>query len=162
MFQYVDDSGERHSIDSSDVNDYLREISGREITAKDFRTWAGTNLAIVAFCALKEEKPTKKSELEVVKSVAQRLGNTVAVCRKCYIHPAVISGYHGGSLQKSVANVSQQIAGSWLAVESVRRFLTYSRKFIFDDSKSGIPERAIFSAESTPAHRSQIDFSEHY
>jgi DNA topoisomerase-1 len=127
LFQYVDESGERHSIDSSDVNDYLRTIAGREITAKDFRTWAGTNLAIVAFCALKEEKPTKKSELEVVKSVAQQLGNTAAVCRKCYIHPAVISSYHGGSLRKSVANVSQRIPGSWLAVESVRRLLTYSR-----------------------------------
>lgn len=127
LFQYVDEAGELHSIDSSGVNDYLREISGREITAKDFRTWAGTNLAIVAFCALKEEKPTKKSELEVVKSVAQRLGNTAAVCRKCYIHPAVISCYHGGSLRKSVANFSQRIPGSWLAVESVRRLLTYSR-----------------------------------
>ena len=109
------------------VRDYLRKISGREITAKDFRTWAGTNLAIVAFCALKEEKPTKKSELEVVKSVAQQLGNTVAVCRKCYIHPAVISSYHGGSLRKSVANVSHRIPGSWLAVDSVRRLLAYSR-----------------------------------
>ncbi len=127
LFQYVDESGERHSIDSSDVNDYLRQISGREITAKDFRTWAGTNLAIVAFCALKEEKPTKKSELEVVKSVAQQLGNTVAVCRKCYIHPAVISSYHGGSLRKTVASVNQRIPGSWLAVESVRRLLAYSR-----------------------------------
>ena len=127
LFQYVDESGERHSIDSSDVNDYLRTISGREITAKDFRTWAGTNLAILAFCSLKEEKPTKKSELEVVKSVAQQLGNTVAVCRKCYIHPAVISSYHGGSLRKSVANVSQRIPGSWRAAESIRRLLTYSR-----------------------------------
>src|SRR5579862_4461839 len=127
LFQYVDESGERHSIDSSDVNDYLRTISGREITAKDFRTWAGTNLAIVAFCALKEEKPTKKSELEVVKSVAQQLGNTAAVCRKCYIHPAVISSYHGGSLREVVASVSQRTSGISAVERRVQRLLAYSR-----------------------------------
>lgn len=127
LFQYLDESGERHSIDSSDVNDYLRNVSGRDITAKDFRTWAGTNLAVVAFCALKEEKPTKKSELEVVRSVAQQLGNTVAVCRKCYIHPAVISSYHGGSLRKIVARLSQRSSGISLTEEKVQRLLAYSR-----------------------------------
>jgi DNA topoisomerase I len=126
LFQYLDENGDRHSIDSSDVNDYLRNASGRDITAKDFRTWAGTNLAIVAFCALKEEKPTKKSELEVIRSVAQQLGNTVAVCRKCYIHPAVISSYHGGSLRAVVASVSQRTAGI-LAEKRVQRLLAYSR-----------------------------------
>jgi DNA topoisomerase I len=127
LFQYVDRKGERHSIDSSDVNDYLREISGREITAKDFRTWAGTNLAILAFCALKEETPTKKSELEVVRSVAQQLGNTAAVCRKCYIHPAVISSYHCGALRESVTSVTQRSSGISVAEGSVQRLLAYSR-----------------------------------
>ncbi|MGA8643240.1 DNA topoisomerase IB [Candidatus Binatus sp.] len=126
LFQYLDENGDRHSIDSSDVNDYLRNASGRDITAKDFRTWAGTNLAIVAFCALKEEKPTKKSELEVVRSVAQQLGNTVAVCRKCYIHPAVISSYHGGSLRAVVASVSQRTAGISAVEKRVQRLLAYS------------------------------------
>ncbi len=127
LFQYLDENGDRHSIDSSDVNNYLRNISGRDITAKDFRTWAGTNLAIVAFCALKEEKPTKKSELEVVKSVAQQLGNTVAVCRKCYIHPAVISSYHGGSLRQVVASVGQRSSGISAVERRVQRLLAYSR-----------------------------------
>lgn len=126
LFQYLDENGDRHSIDSSDVNDYLRNASGRDITAKDFRTWAGTNLAIVAFCALKEEKPTKKSELEVVRSVAQQLGNTVAVCRKCYIHPAVISSYHGGSLREVVASVSQRTSGISAVERRVQRLLAYS------------------------------------
>ena len=127
LFQYLDENGDRHSIDSSDVNEYLRKASGRDITAKDFRTWAGTNLAIVAFCALKEEKPSKKSELEVVKSVAQQLGNTVAVCRKCYIHPAVISSYHGGSLREVVASVSQRTSGISAVERRVQRLLAYSR-----------------------------------
>jgi len=127
LFQYLDENGERHSIDSSDVNDYLRNVSGRDITAKDFRTWAGTNLAVVAFCSLKEEKPTKKSELEVVRSVAQQLGNTVAVCRKCYIHPAVISSYHGGSLRESVASISQRNSGISVAEERVQRLIASSR-----------------------------------
>jgi DNA topoisomerase-1 len=63
LFQYVDEGGVRHSIGSSDVNEYLRHISGREITAKDFRTWAATNLAILAFCALKERKAFKEKRI---------------------------------------------------------------------------------------------------
>jgi DNA topoisomerase I len=126
LFQYVDEDGERHSIDSSDVNEYLRQISGREITAKDFRTWAATNLAILAFCALKEEKPSKKSELLVIETVAKQLSNTAAVCRKCYIHPAVISGYHYGSLRESCTSVSHRVSGIWMAEGRVRRLLTHS------------------------------------
>jgi DNA topoisomerase-1 len=128
LFQYVDENGTRHSIDSSDVNEYLRKISGREISAKDFRTWAGTNLAILAFCALKEEKPSKRSELLVIQRVAQQLGNTVAVCRKCYIHPAVISGYHSGSLRNHLESASQRISGLWIAEARVRRLLAKSAK----------------------------------
>jgi DNA topoisomerase I len=83
------------------VNDYLREISGREITAKDFRTWAATNLAALALSALNEEQPTKGAILQAVKQVAAQLGNTPAVCRKCYIHPAVFDEYLAGSLRVS-------------------------------------------------------------
>jgi DNA topoisomerase-1 len=127
LFQYLDESGQRHSIDSGDVNDYLRGISGREITAKDFRTWAGTNLAIRAFCALKEQKPSKKSELVVIKKVAEQLGNTVAVCRKCYIHPAVIAGYHGGSLQNILRSGSRRHAGIWVAEADIQSLLAISK-----------------------------------
>jgi len=128
LFQYVDENGTRHSIDSSDVNEYLRKISGREISAKDFRTWAGTNLAILAFCALKEEKPSKSSELMVIQGVAKQLGNTVAICRKCYIHPAVIRGYHCGSLRNSLHNANRRISGIWIAEASVRRLLARPAK----------------------------------
>ena len=99
LFQYLDEEGRRHSVDSADVNDYLRAASGEDITAKDFRTWAGTNLAFIAFCGLENEPPTRKSQTEVVRAVARQLGNSVAICRKCYIHPAVLNGYLDGSLQ---------------------------------------------------------------
>ena len=127
LFQYVDENGQRHSIDSSDVNDYLRKISGREISAKDFRTWAGTNLAILAFCALKEEKPSKKSELLVIKRVAEQLGNTVGVCRKCYIHPVVITRYYDGSIQNILRSASRRRPGLSGAETTVRRLLASAR-----------------------------------
>ena len=96
VFQYVDADGTRHSVESDDVNAYLREISGMEFSAKDFRTWAGTVLCAVALrkldaCA--SETEAKRNVAQVVKEVAQQLGNTPAVCRSCYVHPAVIETY---------------------------------------------------------------------
>ena len=98
LFQYVDDEGARHSVESSDVNDYLRCIAGTDITAKDFRTWAGTVLAANALLALASDTPTKKNITAAVKSVASRLGNTPSVCRKCYVHPEVFGAYVEGQL----------------------------------------------------------------
>jgi DNA topoisomerase-1 len=101
LFQYVDNDGERQAIDSSDVNDYLRAISGREITAKDFRTWAGTVLAFRALCALDpaaSDTDAKRNLVAAIKDVAGRLGNTPAVCRKSYVHPGVVEAYLEGGL----------------------------------------------------------------
>jgi DNA topoisomerase-1 len=98
LFQYLDDRGERCTIDSADVNDYLRAIAGEDISSKDFRTWAGTVLAFRALTQL-AHKSTKKQFAHAVESVAKQLGNTVAVCRKCYIHPAVFEAYADGSLK---------------------------------------------------------------
>jgi DNA topoisomerase-1 len=101
LFQYVDELGQPQTIDSSDVNDYLREIAGQEFTAKDFRTWAGTVLAAMA---LQEFEPhtsqtqAKKNIVRAVEHVAERLGNTPSICRKCYVHPAVLDAYLDGSL----------------------------------------------------------------
>jgi DNA topoisomerase-1 len=103
LFQYVDDD-ETHSIDSADVNDYLREISGHEFTAKDFRTWAGTVLACTALreCeAFETESQAKKNVVRAIQSVAEQLGNTPSVCRKCYVHPAVLESYMSGMMKKS-------------------------------------------------------------
>jgi DNA topoisomerase-1 len=79
------------------VNNYLREITGRAITAKDFRTWAGTVKAGMGFAGI-ESPPTKKAVREVIAAVAAELGNTVAVCRRCYIHPAVIAAFEQGRM----------------------------------------------------------------
>jgi DNA topoisomerase I len=128
LFQYLDETGVRHSIDSSDVNDYLREISGEEITAKDFRTWAGTNLAYMAFCALDEKSPTRKTQLRIIKEVAEQLGNTPAVCRKCYIHPAVLNSYLAGNLRPDprAAKVESRYPEVWLSEHKVIQFLRTS------------------------------------
>jgi DNA topoisomerase-1 len=103
LFQYLDHDGNRHSIDAADVNDYLREISGQDFTAKDFRTWAGTVLAcemLRQFEPAESDTQAKKNIVAAIKSVAQRLGNTPSVCRKCYVHPAVLDSYLGGSMLK--------------------------------------------------------------
>jgi DNA topoisomerase I len=104
LFQYLDDSGHRHTVGSSEVNAYLREISGEEITAKDFRTWAGTFLAALAVRELARatSEPRSSTLVRAVEQVAQHLGNTAAVCRKCYIHPAIFDGYFDGSLVKTL------------------------------------------------------------
>jgi DNA topoisomerase-1 len=101
LFQYEDENGELQKIASGDVNDYLRDVSGRDVTAKDFRTWAGTVLAATALNGL-EGPPLKKHTREVLAQVADQLRNTAAVCRKCYVHPAIISAYEDGELHLAV------------------------------------------------------------
>ena len=101
LFQYRDDGGEYRTIESDDVNDYLKEITGQEFTAKDFRTWAGTVLAALALTEIEAfdgEAQAKKNVVRAIEQVAERLGNTKAVCRKCYVHPAVIEAYLEGSM----------------------------------------------------------------
>jgi DNA topoisomerase-1 len=99
LFQYLDDDGERQSIESADVNDYLRESTGEEFSAKDFRTWAGTLLALNTLQQLDpSDKPTKKNVVAMIKQVAEQLGNTPAVARSYYVHPGVIEAYLMGEL----------------------------------------------------------------
>jgi len=111
LFAYVGDDGEVHDVDSGDVNDYLREISGRDFTAKDFRTWAGTSLAAQALQEFEEfdsEAAAKRNITSAIERVAQRLGNTKAVCRKCYIHPAVIDAYLDRTLVETLKRRAEQ------------------------------------------------------
>jgi DNA topoisomerase-1 len=98
LFEYRGEDGAVHPISSSDVNDYLRAISGQDITAKDFRTWAGTVLAAKGFAAIKGS-PFRKDVRGVVAHVAEALGNTQAVCRKCYIHPAIFAAHEAGGVK---------------------------------------------------------------
>jgi len=99
LFKYLDNDGRHQVIDSADVNAYLREISGQDFTAKDFRTWAGTVLAAKALAAIGGFTSTAEAKRNIVRAigeVAKRLGNTEAVSRKCYIHPAILDAYMQG------------------------------------------------------------------
>jgi len=99
LFQYLNGSRKRETVTSDDVNAYLREICGRNITAKDFRTWGGTMLAGVELRemgAAATQREAKRNINRAIDSVAERLGNTRAVCRKYYIHPGLIQAYHLG------------------------------------------------------------------
>src|SRR5208283_746088 len=101
LLQYKDENGEPHAIDSSDVNDYLRQISGADISTKDFRTWAGTVMAAAALseCAIFDSATQARRNIKAaIQKVSQRLGNTPAVCRKCYIHPDILTSYASGHL----------------------------------------------------------------
>jgi DNA topoisomerase-1 len=124
LFQYVDEEGQRQSVDSSDVNDYLREVTGQDFTAKDFRTWAGTVLAACALRTLagyETETQAKKNIVEAIAQVAKKLGNTRAVCRKSYIHPAILDAYLDGD---TIAEIVQRHG------KSMRRFNGLSREEI--------------------------------
>jgi DNA topoisomerase-1 len=106
LFQYLDDEGNQHAVGSEEVNAYLREITGEDVTAKDFRTWSGTQLAAKAlrgFRDLDTESKRKKAIVRAVEKVAKHLGNTPAICRRCYIHPAIFEGYVDGTLLEALA-----------------------------------------------------------
>jgi DNA topoisomerase-1 len=109
LFQYLDGAGQRRTISSTDVNAYIRDVAGEAFTAKDFRTWNGTVLAACALCA--ECDGTSKAALkrfvtQAIGQVAERLGNTKAVCRKCYIHPAVFDAFYDGETIGAAASSS--------------------------------------------------------
>jgi DNA topoisomerase-1 len=114
LFQYVDDEGNQHTVGSADVNEYLRTITGEDYTAKDFRTWSGTVLAALAlreFEKFDSEAQAKKNIVRAIESVAKKLGNTPSICRKCYVHPAVIDAYLDGAvLQELRARAEQELA----------------------------------------------------
>jgi DNA topoisomerase-1 len=116
LFEYRDGEGEVRAVSSTHVNDYLREISGRDITAKDFRTWAGTVKAAMGFSRLRGA-PSRQITRAVVSTVANALGNTVATCRRCYIHPAVIAAFEAGGLKLRIPQRARQgLSRSELAV----------------------------------------------
>ncbi len=107
IFQYVAGDGTRHRIDSADINDYIGRVAGEEFTAKDFRTWAGTVLAVRNLCALgpcASQGRAHQNIVQCIKAVAARLGNTPAVCKRSYIHPAVIDAYRVGSLAEAFSH----------------------------------------------------------
>ena len=112
LFQYFDENGERYAIGSADVNAYLKEISGEDYTSKDFRTWAGTVLAaqmLREIGAFTTQTESKRNIVTAVESVAKKLGNTKAVCRKCYIHPAIFEAYVDGTMTATVLQRARRV-----------------------------------------------------
>jgi len=108
LFQYVDHNGDHHAIGSHDVNAYLHQATGAHITAKDFRTWAATQLAALAlsqYPPFDSEALAKANIREAIELAAGELGNTPAICRKSYVHPAVLTGYLDRSLSAAMSNV---------------------------------------------------------
>jgi DNA topoisomerase-1 len=111
LFQYLDAEGTRRSVDSADVNEYLRELSGGDFTAKDYRTWAGSAFALERLRKLpfQSEREAKGNIVATVREVADELGNTPAVCRRCYVHPAVLEAYCAGRLPEGAAPVRRRL-----------------------------------------------------
>lgn len=101
LFQYLDEGAERRTVSSHDINDYLRSHAGEDFTAKDYRTWAGSALALehLRKHRWQDEATAKKHLMEVIRQVSSELGNTPAICRKCYVHPAIIEAFLAGELQ---------------------------------------------------------------
>ncbi|NHA03966.1 DNA topoisomerase IB [Mucilaginibacter sp. HC2] len=111
LFQYYDEAGDRHSVDSGDINNYLKEITGEDFTAKDFRTWAGSVSALYAFKAAGEfanVTECRKKIVSVIDEVAVTLGNTRSVCKKYYVHPSVIKSYEEGTLFKYISEIDEE------------------------------------------------------
>jgi DNA topoisomerase-1 len=111
LFHYVDDDGETHTVGSADVNEYLQSIAGEDYTAKDFRTWSGTVLAAVALLEYEKfdsEAQAKKNIVQAIESVSKKLGNTPTICRKCYVHPAVLESYLDGTMLEALRRRARQ------------------------------------------------------
>jgi DNA topoisomerase-1 len=101
LFQYVDSEGVRHPVNSTDVNEYLKQITGRDYTAKDFRTWSGTMHAAMALRALEpfdNLTQAKKNVVLAIEAASRKLGNTPSICKKCYVHPYIIESYMAGAM----------------------------------------------------------------
>lgn len=123
------EAGDKRAVDSADVNAYLREIAGEDFTAKDFRTWAGTiemAAALLDGQRCENEVDSKTRMAEAVDGVAERLGNTAAVCRECYIHPEIVERYLDGTLARCLdpgANGFQKIHGLGVGESAVLALL---------------------------------------
>ena len=113
LFQYYDENGQRQTVGSEEVNAYLKEVTGLDLTSKDFRTWAGTVLAaqlLREFDVCSSDTQAKKNIVSAIETVAKKLGNTKAVCRRCYIHPAVLESYVDGSMLDTISQRARKVS----------------------------------------------------
>jgi DNA topoisomerase-1 len=145
LFQYLDSDGQRQRIDSSDVNAYLREATGEDFTAKDFRTWAGTVLAthaLAEFEPFETEIEAKHNVVDAVKRVANQLGNTPAVCRSCYVHPDVFDLYREGELAEALREARGIRKGLDAREASVLRLLRRERRKAVARTRAKVARKA--------------------
>ncbi len=140
LFAYIDDGGEQHTVSSQDVNDYLQETTGADYTAKDFRTWAGTVLAAVALRELEgfeSDAEAKRNVVKAIDRVARRLGNTRAVARRSYVHPAVLDSYFDGSLGRALARRAEKLLEGGSITPSVEEaVLSILRRRLRNESRA--------------------------
>ena len=153
LFQYADESGTVQKISSEDVNAYLRGIAGEEFSAKDFRTWAATVLAAEALRAFERfdsKAQAKKNILRAIESVASRLGNTPAICRKSYIHPAVLNGYLDGLtltvLEKRATKTLRNNLGRLSPIEAA--VLTFLQQQLLNANQKSGPADSLLKRRS--------------
>jgi DNA topoisomerase-1 len=149
LFQFVDDSGSVQSVGSGDVNDYLRQVTGQDLSAKDFRTWGGTVLAASVLYELggcETEKAIKAQIVRCIQRVSGKLGNTVAICRKYYVHPAILEAYAEGHLLETMRehlSRSGEPPGGWSRVEAaVLELLRQRQGGARDASELALPASA--------------------
>jgi len=157
LFQYLDEDNQPQTIDSSDVNHYLREITGQEFTAKDFRTWAGTVLAVQALTGTKEctsKTAAKKNVLSAIKVVAEQLRNTPAICRKSYIHPIVFEAYGDGYLAQ-LCKLHLASSSRLSRLESLLLRLLRRRKPVAKTTKASF-EKLVNSKKSAVKQRAKL------
>jgi DNA topoisomerase I len=163
LLQYLDEDGKQQDVTSSDVNAYLREISGQDITAKDFRTWAGTVLAALALNELESSDTAaqaKRNLRTAMERVAARFGNTPTICRKCYVHPEVLNSYLDGKLVLEIkseieSELRDELAELQPEEAAILAMLRARLKQAGDDGSSLRPADASSSArkrKQEPAH----------
>ncbi len=152
LFQYVDEAGEQQTIGSGDVNDYLREISGEEFTAKDFRTWWGTILALAALRTMDapaNEREAKSAIIKVIDQVASQLNNTRAVCRKYYVHPEVFESFSEGRLIEALAEQPGDGKGGAGLTPEERDLIRLLARTPRQNSSAGAPKATRVAAASS-------------
>lgn len=161
LFQYLDSDGQRQTIGSSDVNVYLKSIAGRDFTAKDFRTWAGTVLAARALHELEKVDSVagaKKNIVRAIEAVSEMLGNTPTICRKCYIHPAVIQAYLDGALVSTLRRrADEKLASqsSELRPEETGVLALLRQRLAEEENGQAQPGRRLASGSHRPRSRSR-------
>ena len=160
LFQYLDEQGEPQKIGSADVNEYLREIAGEEYSAKDFRTWAGTVLAAIVlreFEKFETRKEAKKNLVQAIERVASRLGNTPAICRKCYIHPVVMESYlQGETLQQIEASADRALKSGLTKLNAEEQaVLNFLKRRIRQNGATRIDPMKVFRPMPETSRRSK-------